>query len=202
MSQIPPEELARIESWKKKVTEIKGKRSTDIRYASAKLLKSGGYEPFEVRLSASAPGIDSAEEYERGYYGIHLGRVWKVGEVAQIEGNPLFQRWQKSIMPIIMTKPDGTQIATPNKDPVDFSEKDYEMFAEFKAEMILKTFDPAMGITKEMLLNDALYMNFMWLRLQEESGMGTGMGKDLKSFFRGRESLGFAISDNRKTGTQ
>ena len=202
MSGIPPEELKKIEEWKKKLSSIKSKRSSDVTFAASRLLKSGKYEPFEVRLSNSAPGVDATEEYEKGYYGPHLGRTWSVGEVAAIQGNPIFNRIQKALMPIITTKPDGTQVATPNPEAVKVTPEDYQLFAEFKADMIQRTLEPSMGITKDMILNDALYMNFHWLRLMEESGLGGNMEKDLRNFFRGRESIRFAIPDNRKAGNE
>lgn len=198
MSQQPPNS-AQLDEWRRKLAQIRGRRSEDTKFALHRLLKSGGFEPFEVRLSSVKPGADENEEYERGYYGSHLGRAWTVGEVAQIQGNPLFQKIAKASQSIVSTKPDGTIIATPNSEAEKITPGEYEQFANFKAQMIQQTFAPEMGITKEAILNDAAYLNFHWLRLMEESGMGLEMEKDLRAWFRQRGGQRFSVVTARET---
>jgi hypothetical protein len=113
-------------------------------------------------------------EREDGDYGDVYYRLWTAGECAEVLGNPLYQKSNRVI--IEQGQPRGVELTT----------EEISKLHEFRCDIVSRALHKNQGLTKQVLVDNWAFVNFMFSFLGERSGMGQALAQDFDEFFRDR----------------
>lgn len=99
-------------------------------------------------------------------YGVVIFRLWIAGEVAEISGDPI---WQRSV-----------RAAVGNEQ---LSVEEHKKLFELKCDFVSRA---TKGLPKDELvkLGDWAFVSWVFRLLQERTGVGTNLAQDIGEFFR------------------